>query len=404
MITNSGKDILAKYMIGHAPAYASHLAFGSGATPLSTSDNFDLSGYAEKKTLDFEMFRAPIISRGYVTENVVDENGVVQVDTSGNILQYSEIVFTAELPTNERYEISEIGVYSAGSNPSASSNDSRILQYFSNNDNWEYHTETAASSLPTHIKPLDQDSDGILLGPEGQINVEYLAFNANADNSVLDNNTRISRNERPRFLNNALFMRGDACSVYGSGSGIYYDENPESATYDVRHIHINSLSSQLGLNAPTDELKLAFSVINKDPDGPDPGQVKIIVEFSTPEGADNPQSARLKIHKTSVQDDFGNNRYFVETQKLEDLERTSEFSWDVATSLKIYASVLDSSGAFSSDYYVCLDGLRIDNVTSASPLYALTGYTVAKTATGTPIIKSANTANLVEFRFAMDVA
>ena len=397
MITNSGKDVLAKYLIGHAPAYASHIAFGCGAVPLQTSESFDLDTYSTKTTLDFEMFRSPIISRGYVTENVTDENGIIQVDSNGNILQYSEIVFTAELPTDERYEISEIGIYSAASNPAASSNDSRIIQYFSTSDNWEYHTDIASQSIPLHIKPLDQDSDGILLGTEGLINVSYPAFNASADNPVLDNNTRLSRNERPRFLNNALFVRGDSCSVSGSGDSIYYDTN------DIRHLHINSVSYGIGLNSPTDELKLAFSVINKDAEADSPADVKIIIEFSTPEGADNPQSAKFKIHKNSITDDFANNRYFIESIKLEDLERTSEFSWDVATSIKIYSSVIDSNGDFSPDYFVCFDGLRIDNLTSVSPLYALTGYTVTKTASGQPIIKSSNTANLVEFRFAMDV-
>jgi hypothetical protein len=47
--------------------------------------------------------------------------------------------------------------------------------------------------------------------------------------------------------------------------------------------------------------------------------------------------------------------------------------------------------------------MRIENLNSISPVYGLTGYTVTKTDTGLPILKSPNTANLVEFRFAMDV-
>lgn len=111
MITNTGKNILAKYLIGQAPSYASHIAVGCGAQPLNTDGVFD--DYSEKKTLDFEMFRIPITSRGYVTEDGI-----------------SKIVFTGELPTEERYEISEVGIYSSGSNPAAGGTDSRTIYAF----------------------------------------------------------------------------------------------------------------------------------------------------------------------------------------------------------------------------------------------------------------------------------
>ena len=88
MITNTGKDILSKYLIGQAPAYASYIAVGCGAKPLDSESPGEID-YSSKTSLDFEMFRVPIISRGYVNEGGV-----------------SKIVFTAELPTEERYEIS----------------------------------------------------------------------------------------------------------------------------------------------------------------------------------------------------------------------------------------------------------------------------------------------------------
>ena len=104
MITNKGKSIIGKYMLGQAPAYASYLAIGCGPQPLQTEDVAD--DFATKTNLDFEMFRVPISSRGFVNENGIDK-----------------IVLTAELPTEERYEITEVGLYSAGSNPSAWSNE-----------------------------------------------------------------------------------------------------------------------------------------------------------------------------------------------------------------------------------------------------------------------------------------
>ena len=94
MITNTGKGIIGKYMLGQAPAYASYLAVGCGPQPLQTEDVSD--DFATKTNLDFEMFRVPISSRGFVNENGIDK-----------------IVLTAELPTEERYEITEVGLYSA---------------------------------------------------------------------------------------------------------------------------------------------------------------------------------------------------------------------------------------------------------------------------------------------------
>ena len=63
MITNKGKDIIAKYLIGQAPAYASHIAIGCGAKPLDTADDFDPDTYINNTELNFEMFRVPITSR-----------------------------------------------------------------------------------------------------------------------------------------------------------------------------------------------------------------------------------------------------------------------------------------------------------------------------------------------------
>ena len=53
MITNVGKNIIAKYLIGEAPAYASFMALGCGPKPrknvttLSDVDTFEYSGTIE---------------------------------------------------------------------------------------------------------------------------------------------------------------------------------------------------------------------------------------------------------------------------------------------------------------------------------------------------------------------
>ena len=86
MITNIGKNILAKYLVGQTPSYASHIAVGCGPKPLVSDNTTTMPDYSNKSSLEFEMFRVPIISRGFV-----DEGGV------------SKVVLTAELPTQERW-------------------------------------------------------------------------------------------------------------------------------------------------------------------------------------------------------------------------------------------------------------------------------------------------------------
>ena len=53
MITNTGKNIIGKYLLGQAPAYASYIAVGCGPEPLATADPY--GNYANKVNLDFEM-------------------------------------------------------------------------------------------------------------------------------------------------------------------------------------------------------------------------------------------------------------------------------------------------------------------------------------------------------------
>ena len=84
MITDIGKSIIGKYLLGQAPAYASYIAVGCGAQPLDTSDPY--GNYSTKENLDFEMFRVPVSSRGFVNDGGTEK-----------------IVLTAELPTEERY-------------------------------------------------------------------------------------------------------------------------------------------------------------------------------------------------------------------------------------------------------------------------------------------------------------
>ena len=296
MITNTGKNILAKYLVGQAPAYASYIAIGCGAKPLP-SDGV-LGDYSDKESLDFEMFRVPITSRGYVTEN-----------------GQSKIVFTAELPTAERYEITEVGVWSAGSNPSAGSYDSKTIYSFSEAENWEYHETLNALSIPIIQIPLD-NNDNVIVGSykldssrkysSSGVLTELPVFQTNADNRIFTNQERSSRYERCRFLNNIMTIRGDMSNLSVSNGLISVPEGS-------KHIHLTGASLDFNKNAPTDEIRLAFSVINKDGESSiQPDEVRIAIDFSDTDAAGTigAEFARFQVvlKDTDLDVDFATNR------------------------------------------------------------------------------------------------
>jgi hypothetical protein len=152
-------------------------------------------------------------------------------------------------------------------------------------------------------------------------------------------------------------------------------------------------------------LRLAFSVINKDGDSLSvPDTVKIMLEFTN--STDSEKFARLEAvienGTGSSQQDFQNNRYCVVTKQLQELYRSSTFSWSSVDTINVYVSVVDS-GLVSGDFYVVLDALRFENVNTLNPLYGLIGYSVIQNDTTKTIIKSTNTSNYVEFKFSIGV-
>jgi hypothetical protein len=373
MITNNGKNIIGKYLLGQAPAYASYIAVGCGPQPLATADPY--GDYSAKDNLDFEMFRVPISSRGFVTESNI-----------------TKLVLTAELPTEERYEISEVGLYSAGTNPSAGAYDSKTIFAFTTGENWQYHSSTSAVAIESYPEQLDDSDDNIITLPTEPV------FQTNADNVTFYKTGRAEKYERCRFFNNIILIQGDTSELTSATSGFTIVGGSD-------HIHLTGLDVDFTRNAPTDELRLAFSIVNKDGDsGVSPDKVKILVEFADTEGG-SPQYARFEIE---AQDgvggyDFDNNRYYVVSKELQQLIVTNGFTWDSVTVAKIYASA-EVSGTPSDDYYIALDAMRLENVSTTNALYGLTGYTVVKNTDAETVVKSPNTSNYIEFRFTVGVS
>jgi hypothetical protein len=565
--------------------------------------------FTNKENLDFEMFRVPIVSRGYV-----EENGA------------SKVILTAELPTDERYEITEVGIYSAGSNPSTANTGSRTIYAFTATESWEFHDSVGSSTLPTIAESLDFGNAGndidvktatvttataaltsvtylannlfkvgdsvtitgvVSSGTSTQYNLTNVAitaasntqftvtapanvtetytsggtatltttrkmFQTSAINTAFDNEARLNRQERPRFLNNVIMLEGssadlsyefdisgvsvpstgvveyttslphnlsagDIVSIYGVNPTAYNLQNvtiastPTATTFRVSnaatgtyvsggfakrtkieiqsnstHLHISGVNVNFGENSSTDELRLAFSVINKDgTDSLTPDEVYVLVEFASTDHspgshATNYAQMDIKLNSDSTSENYYNfdNRYIVKAVELQDIVKANDFTWNAADLAIIYASVFDTysvttksltsnvatlttsathgfavgntvfvsgvdstfdgtytitavptSTTFSyaktasdvpsasdtgnvksatSNYYVALDALRLENKSEANPLYGLTGYSVIQNTDASgdnarPAIKEANTTSFLEFRFTLDV-
>jgi hypothetical protein len=387
MITNTGKNLLAKYLVGQTPSYASHIAVGCGANPVTPDHTFtteELNSMKNKESLNFEMFRVPIISRGFVNEEGL-----------------SKVVLTAEMPTEERYEITEVGIFSAGSNPVAGSFDSRVVYSFAETDNWLYSIDGESPlEIPIQYGPLDGDQNN------GNINQESKVFSTNADNRIFTDEDRVARNERCRFLNNIIAMRGDTSTLE------YSPQNSLFALVGSDYITLDPTSVDFTKNSPSDELRLAFSVVNRVTNqNAVPDNVKIMLEFSHTGASGFTQYAKFVVDIDDVgyeggsstnTHDFTNNRYIVVNKTFQELDKTLGFRWSDVSTAKIYVYITKDDLP-SDSFYVCLDALRVENTTSTNSLYGLTGYSVIKNINARPVIKSPNTTNYIEFRFVLDV-
>jgi len=412
MITNTGKGILAKYLVGQAPAYASYIALGCGPKPFPEGYDFasptnasTIAAMQSRDSLEFEMFRVPITSRGYVVEEVTVDSVVQKI---------SKIVLTAELPTEERYEISEVGIFSAGANSAAGAYDSKVVSSFNTTENWEYHSGSAAEKIPTIYAPLDDNDDNVITGnykinpttkqyddSDTGVAVNTPAIQTSADNRIFTYPDRTSRYENCRFLNNVIMIKGNTSTLSTESVG---DTTRLKVEANSNHIHLSGVTLDFNNNSGTDELRLAFSVINRDgaDDAIVPDEVRIMVEFSNSDAQDTGVWARFEAILTAANYDFENNRYYVHVNQLQQLRKSSAFNWNEIDIIKIFGCVINNAVP-SPDFYICLDALRLENVSTTNSLYGLSGYSIIKNSDAKTITKLSNTTNYVEFRFTVDV-
>lgn len=472
MITSKGKAILAKYLVAETPSYASYIAVGCGAKPIDASLPFTAQqrlDFYSKTEMDLEMLRVPITSKGFIVENdsveitnAIYSTGVItyttltphpytvgqKITVSGSTVddynvtdemiiptgigantfsvmktilvppatyqpgavahaKVSKIVLTGQMPTTERYEISEIAIYPAISNPDAPDNDSRIVYDFSSTaqNKWEYHDGATVSAIPLELNAIDQKSETNTIDYE---NILGKAFYAKSSNSALNNVVRSSRYERPRYLEESLFVRGDISELSVVGD--------EIITTDQPHVHVSTSLGFLDKSSPKDILKLAFSVISRENDQDNinpPKNIKIVVEFSSDDSGANDNYAKWDIEVVNIGSipsttnytvaDLESNRYVVVSAKRENLSYSTNFSWGAVRFAKIYATVSNDLGVAQDSFYIGLDAIRFENITSENPLYGMVGYSIMKNTNALTITKDSNKSGFIEFRYSVDV-
>jgi len=370
-ITTDGKQIIAKYLLGQAPSFASHISAGVGARPVNTGEEPTIS--ASVQSLDFEAFRVPIIAKGFINEDGIEK-----------------IVFKAEMPTSQRYLISEVGLYPSANNAVAGKYDSKLLVTFTPTEQWSYVSSGAGSTINIQQTAIDNGSSDIIT----QIKAQFI----NSDASVFNNTNRTSRLEPPRLLSKALM-------ISGSSSFIPSDFNiAASAPY----LENSTLNFDLSQNNSEDRIKIALSLLSKTAlNDTAPTTVRISMQFINNISNTLNTLAKAVLNMELTSSDFqvsGNqNRYVVINKKLSDFVKDPTFTFANVNYIKIFTSVL-VSGNLTNDYCVVYDGIRLDNISSPNPLYSLVGYSIIENTDRQPILKQENTNNYIEYRFGIGVS
>jgi hypothetical protein len=496
MITNDGKQIISKYILGQVSNFATHLSIGCGAVPLNITDSVPANAIG-KQMMDFEMTRVPISSKGFIDDsqlfvvtNVALSSNVATITTatahniligesiivsgvSGNgnsifngsytvtsittytisyslialdvasnalstnasvVVSRTKISFTAELPSSNKYEITEVGIWSAANNVLAGQYDSKMIFNFS--QDWQYHTgNTIASPVLKTNTIAKTDGSGDI---DISTNPQTTMFVPTTD-TVFKFPQRLSRKEGPRNLDTTLLVRGDMSVIYpssgipsnGSGTvGTPWTLSNVVGTWLAQgtHIHLNNINFDISGNNPTDLLKLALSALDIVEQGSSSfNNIKILMEFYKNESQTSNSYAKAQIYIPS-QTLSSTNRYFVSSWQIsQNIDHSNYLSGNMKDStlpyIQFYTSsdfsapdirvckiwvMVDSAAMGSaplatSNFFVAFDGFRIDN-TLENPIYKMSGYSIVQTSGATTISKLANTNNYIDFRFSVGVS
>jgi len=402
MITSRGRDILAKYLVGQIPTYASHIAIGSGPIPTITPGN-----YINKTELDFEMGRFPITSRSIVADRVsVSASNIATTNTgqtytitvaSHNFYVGQKVVLAnfptfTDATTAEVYSPSDIHSILA-TTPTTITVDFR---YVGSQSATNITTTSKASPGATVSGIVKQISLTAELPYAGRYEVTEIGIYSSADNpyvsgvpsQILSNflsteDWQLWTSSTTSFaplvtystigVSNAITVvekafRTDSNNVFFDStitdalakSRITRHERPRflqdtvviagnlsdfsnlnTATGDF--ISLRDFPIDLSKNNPDDEIRIAYSLINSvSVPSQTPKSINIMLEFVTKNGLDYAEYHFRDTDATSLISGTGpytSNRYRVKSLPISGGNLSSGFSWANVGSLRIWASV-----------------------------------------------------------------
>jgi len=457
MITNSGKKIIGKYLLGQTSEYAAYIVAGCGTTaslPGQTLSAGKVNEIKEKTNLDFEMFRVPVTAKGFVKEDDIEK-----------------LVFKAEMPTEQRYEITEVALFPAGSNSLAGPYGSKTLATFTPTENWVIGSAQSSSAITTI-------TDATFTNTGADIVATGKAYFIPSDSTAFENTSRKDKQEPPRFYNKALMISADSSFIDSSGN-----------TFG-NYLQNTNLAFNFSQNAPADDIRIAISVLNTlQSETTAPETTRVVLEFVNNTTTLGATSLKAKVVANISNTDLidpetsQDNRYFIIKKNRSDFTEDTGFSWSNINLINLYAcvvenkeanisiaamtastatvtvpsghtlypgmtfnvelvnapydyfngnnfivsSVTDTTVTFThptgvvtpvsasvstgkitynggtSDYKIIFDGMRLENNTTENPLYSMVAYDIIIESSGYPVIKTENSNNYIEYRLAVGV-
>lgn len=461
MITSKGNQIITKYLLGQSSEYAAYIAVGVGGKPLdfNEADNSPIT----KKSMDFEAFRVPILSKGLVSDNItldisyweVSSNVVtigttavhgakvgdeievnfssilqnskdgtfVVTETTSNTISYEQsisasawfssssasdtatvsyqrerMVFKAELPTDQRYEMTEIALYPAANNTLAGNFDSRVVAGFLTTEGWTYHdvsgslveSDNAISFITTSIgDTFGNIGSATFIDPVSASTANALFINSN--NEIFTFFERQQRYETTRFYNRCLVVPGNMTS--------FSDDNMVLAGRQ-KYIFTNSIRLNLNENSPDDYIKFAISILSGEVDPNDP-PAKVRLRFEFLDSLSGDKAIATELLESG---DLSTERYKIISKQIKDFDLGTDFSWGRIDGIVIYAQTLNDEGEYDGSY-VAFDGIRVDNENTQNPLYGMVAYSKLRNNfdEGQPILKTENSQGYIEYRMGVNI-
>jgi len=461
MITEKGKQIIGKYLIGQTSSFANYVAIGCGVEPVQDTgtvnarqfsiDQASRTSSVAKIVLDSTNANIKVGDRVVITgltstvEGLNSSTGHIVTKVSGGNTFYfastgsditnvtgittgycyvmlsvnenlyfemerfpivtksfyrdpddgkMKLIFKAELPSEQRYKITEVGLFPTKYDQSNSTGDNKKIAVFLSKEGWRRVNPDPA----TQFDSLITLQAGSIEQEDGSVSVNNGVAFVTDSNAAWAQSSRMNRNEVPRFLTESLLVDG----FYSDYDGTYTSGDFSST---AAYIQNPSIFLNLSQNTPDDEVKIAASVVPKAYTTTNlPDYVAFKIEFSNQTSSGDQKRAYAIIRKNfsntnnTTGADLDTNYFVISTTIGDFIKQDADFSWANITGIKIWVYADNASSNTTADYFVLLDGMRIDAVNRTNTLYGMIAHNVVVTGDGTPILKKENTSSYIEFK------